>query len=275
MPEPEETAKNLRTHLAAQDTAELYAFFLLSLEQKGMEKENAQDFPEAVLRRAEEVLRRFFRVSDTMGYLGENHFGILIPGKMAESVMEEKAAALVHALQAAFQEFPALGLTAFVGVYVFPGQAESFESMLEEAEYALLQARREEKRQYHIYTKPGSRLSGAVSQGGRERPVAGTFICAGLFLGYGLYCGAVCPGADGIFPQRQLGDGASAADPQRLFFCASGAGRLEADEIPAVCGRMRLPGAGGGGLPADAPKGGAALFPAHGGGLGYGGVPGR
>ncbi len=158
MPEPEETAKNLRTHLAAQDTAELYAFFLLSLEQKGMEKENAQDLPEAVLRRAEEVLRRFFRVSDTMGYLGENHFGILIPGKMAESVMEEKAAALVHALQAAFQEFPALGLTAFVGVYVFPGQAESFESMLEEAEYALLQARREEKRQYHIYTKPGSRL---------------------------------------------------------------------------------------------------------------------
>lgn len=124
-------------------------------DRAGIGRAGGETLSQERIRRIEEVLTRFFRSTDTIGFLGGQRFGVLISGALTESVVWEKTAMLsqVLRLEAEIENMP--GQQIYIGVYIFGGEAENFDDMLGEAEYALLMARRETERQYYVHAKQG------------------------------------------------------------------------------------------------------------------------
>lgn len=156
--DPEQTAGRLQMSLAGQHISDICAFFLIAVENSGTWAGLSQN----LIRRVENVLARFFRTSDIIGFLGKNRFGVLISGKLAENVIWEKASMLSQVLRMDAEEKAIPDPQSYIGVCVFRGGTISYDRMLEEAEYALLMTRRAEQKQYYVHMLRGS-LAGSLS----------------------------------------------------------------------------------------------------------------
>lgn len=106
--------------------------------------------------RAASLLSRFFRITDIVGYLGENRFAAFLTGNLTGSVVWEKAATLSEALWFANEQTPAESIESYVGVYVFRAYDDVFKAIFRKAEYALEMAHKDANRRFYIYTMPGT-----------------------------------------------------------------------------------------------------------------------
>ena len=106
--------------------------------------------------RAASLLSRFFRITDIVGYLGENRFAAFLTGHLTSSVVWEKATTLSEALWFATEQTPAETIESYVGVYVFRAYDDEFKAIFRKAEYALEMAHKDANRRFYIYTMPGT-----------------------------------------------------------------------------------------------------------------------
>ena len=128
-------------------------FFAFSVESR--EAGRALDMTESA-ERAASLLSRFFRITDIVGYLGENRFAAFLTGNLTGSVVWEKAATLSEALWFANEQTPAESIESYVGVYVFRAYDDVFKAIFRKADYALEMAHKDANRRFYIYTMPGT-----------------------------------------------------------------------------------------------------------------------
>ena len=139
--------------MQALGSSDVCALFLLSVESreagKAINLENGAE-------RAASLLSRFFRITDIVGYLGENRFAAFLTGHLTGSVVWEKATTLSEALWFATEQTPAETIESYVGVYVFRAYDDEFKAIFRKAEYALEMAHKDANRRFYIYTMPGT-----------------------------------------------------------------------------------------------------------------------
>ena len=145
--------QDVEERMQALGSSDVCALFLLSVESreagKVIDLENGAE-------RAASLLSRFFRITDIVGYLGENRFAAFLTGHLTSSVVWEKAATLSEALWFATEQTPAETIESYVGVYVFRAYDDEFKAIFRKAEYALEMAHKDANRRFYIYTMPGT-----------------------------------------------------------------------------------------------------------------------
>lgn len=131
-------------------SSDMCALFLLSVEKKdgGDAELNLDETAE----RISSLLARFFRITDIVGYAGNNMFVAFLTGNIPDSVIWEKAGTLAEALWITAGETPADSFYSNTGVYLFRFNGESCETIFRKAEYALEMARKNINRHFYIYT---------------------------------------------------------------------------------------------------------------------------
>ena len=145
--------QDVEERMQALGSSDVCALFLLSVESreagKAIDLENGAE-------RAASLLSRFFRITDIVGYLGENRFAAFLTGHLTSSVVWEKATTLSEALWFATEQTPAETIESYVGVYVFRAYDDEFKAIFRKAEYALEMAHKDANRRFYIYTMPGT-----------------------------------------------------------------------------------------------------------------------
>ena len=145
--------RDIENRMQTLGSMDVCALFLLSVESREMGR--ALDL-ENCAERAASLLARFFRITDIVGYLGENRFAAFLTGHLTGSVIWEKAATLSEALWFATEQAPAETIESYVGVYVFRAYDDAFKAIFRKAEYALEMAHKDPNRRFYIYTMPGT-----------------------------------------------------------------------------------------------------------------------
>ena len=150
----ENTLRGIQERMGTLGSSDVCALFLLSIETNAQNQEALN--LDAAAERTASLLARFFRITDIVGYLGENRFAAFLTGKLTGSVIWEKAATLSEALWLTAENAPAETLTSYVGVYVFRAYDDTAEAIFRKAEYALEMARKDANRHFYIYTMAGT-----------------------------------------------------------------------------------------------------------------------
>ena len=145
--------RDIEGRMQTLGSSDVCALFLLSVESR--EADEALDLDEGA-DRAASLLARFFRITDVVGYLGENRFAAFLTGHLTGSVIWEKAATLSEALWFATEQTPAEAIESYVGVYVFRAYDDDITAIFRKAEYALEMAHKDLNRRFYIYTMPGT-----------------------------------------------------------------------------------------------------------------------
>lgn len=84
--------------------------------------------------------------------LSGDEFGILVPIKVAKSEIKEKAKTLLGVINKPIKyEKIVFGVTGSIGISVFPDDAETFETLLSNADIAMFEAKEQSKNQFVIY----------------------------------------------------------------------------------------------------------------------------
>ncbi len=149
----QELMRDIEARMQTLGPRDVCALFLLSVESR--EAGRALDMTESA-ERAASLLSRFFRITDIVGYLGENRFAAFLTGNLTGSVVWEKAATLSEALWFANEQNPAESIESYVGVYVFRAYDDEFKAIFRKADYALEMAHKDANRRFYIYTMPGT-----------------------------------------------------------------------------------------------------------------------
>ena len=149
----QELMRDIEARMQTLGPRDVCALFLLSVESR--EAGRALDMTESA-ERAASLLSRFFRITDIVGYLGENRFAAFLTGNLTGSVVWEKAATLSEALWFANEQTPAESIESYVGVYVFRAYDDEFKAIFRKADYALEMAHKDANRRFYIYTMPGT-----------------------------------------------------------------------------------------------------------------------
>ncbi|HIV29913.1 MAG TPA: PAS domain-containing protein [Candidatus Pullichristensenella excrementipullorum] len=149
----QELMRDIEARMQTLGPRDVCALFLLSVESR--EAGRALDMTESA-ERAASLLSRFFRITDIVGYLGENRFAAFLTGNLTGSVVWEKAATLSEALWFANEQTPAESIESYVGVYVFRAYDDVFKAIFRKADYALEMAHKDANRRFYIYTMPGT-----------------------------------------------------------------------------------------------------------------------
>ena len=109
---------------------------------------------DCLLKEAALRLQACLRESDTAARLGGDEFAILLPGTEDAETAEIVAEKIIEAFAEPFvikgQSFP---VTASVGIAVFPGDGEDAETLLDNADTAMYQAKRFGRNRFKRYTE--------------------------------------------------------------------------------------------------------------------------
>ena len=118
------------------------------------------------IRRAAQILSRWFRAADIVGRLDGDRFVVFSTGSITEQLVREKTAGICRALQRTLNRNPKTERAARVGVYIAAGNSKSFEDLFRSAELALCRAKETGTRGFCILCSEG------VPEGERNlRPV--------------------------------------------------------------------------------------------------------
>ena len=118
------------------------------------------------IRRAAQILSRWFRAADIVGRLDGDRFVVFSTGSITEQLVREKTAGICRALQRTLNRNPKAERAARVGVYIAAGNSKSFEDLFRSAELALCRANEAGTRGFCILCSEG------VPEGERNlRPV--------------------------------------------------------------------------------------------------------
>lgn len=97
------------------------------------------------IRRFSQILSSQFRANDIVGRLGGDEFLVFLCGQMTEHTVREKGRRLCQCLQIVVGSNPSVTLTASVGICFTAGNTHSFDSLYQEADLALYQAKKNGK----------------------------------------------------------------------------------------------------------------------------------
>ena len=148
--EGESVLQKIQERMETVNPQDICSVFLLSVENK--ENKNEGFNLDKVAERTTSLLSRFFRITDIVGYLGDNRFIAFLTGKLPGSVIWEKAETLTEALWLSEQDISTENLENYIGVYVFRNTEEKLDSAFQKAEHALRMAKKDPNRNFFIYT---------------------------------------------------------------------------------------------------------------------------
>lgn len=124
-------------------------FIILDLDNFKLVNDSYGHFKgDEVLRQVAAILHNFFRLKDMVCRLGGDEFAIFMPAGMRKKELNERLSDLCGILRFTVGE---IQLTTSVGVCVAPKYGKSYQELYQNADKALLTAKRCGKNQYQIY----------------------------------------------------------------------------------------------------------------------------
>lgn len=150
--------------LLATDGKMSYAFFILDMDHfKTVNDTCGHAMGDLVITDFASKLQQQFRETDIVGRIGGDEFVVFIPVVSREWV-EQKAEELTQALR---YRFTAGGkgcdISASIGIALTPEAGIDFETLYQNADSALYQTKKKERRGYTVYSASGS-VSGKINQ---------------------------------------------------------------------------------------------------------------
>ena len=149
MADKNDVLQSIQSKIESLSPTDVCALFFILIERNAI-AEGALSL-DSKAEHIESTLARFFRLSDIVGYLGENRFAVFITGKPTEDVIHEKAETLSSPGWLPTDIAGKERLKSSAGVYVFRAKEDTFEDVLERARDSLELARKDTEKHFHIY----------------------------------------------------------------------------------------------------------------------------
>ena len=137
----------------AQRDGHVVAVIMLDLDEfKKVNDTYGHGVGDNLLQEVASRLTRMLRKGDTIARLGGDEFVLLLPDLPHGEVARNVAERIVHSFQKPFDlEGVSVGITASLGVAVFPGDGDEVEMLIKNADGAMYRAKDEGRNRYHMF----------------------------------------------------------------------------------------------------------------------------
>lgn len=139
----------------AQRDSHPVAIIMLDLDEfKKVNDTQGHNAGDKLLQGVAERLTHMFRRSDTIARLGGDEFVLLLPDLPYAEVARNVAKRIIHCFQKPFDiGGTQVGITASLGVAVFPGDGEDAETLIKNADIAMYRSKDDGRNRYNVYSR--------------------------------------------------------------------------------------------------------------------------